>query len=337
MLRFFALIAFCLSYFSLIGCSEPAPTLNSLKGRTMGTSYSILWPAHIQVDQTILRSKVDVILEDINSQMSTYDPNSQLSQFNQSPAPATRSIPSDFFSVMVLSQEIFELTSGYFDVTVGPLVNMWGFGPDKKPTSIPSDAEIQSKQAQVGFSVIGLTAGQLSKSQQRYIDLSAIAKGYGVDKIAALLDKEGIDAYLVEIGGELRAKGVKAQGKPWKVAVEKPAIGERAVQVILPLSDASMATSGDYRNFFEMDGERLSHSIDPFTGKPTAHTLASVTVVDENCARADALATAMLVMGAEKAKILAKEQNITAFFIERVEEQFVEFETPAWKRRFDPK
>lgn len=338
MLRLPLLIAvsFCLALIGLSGCSDSQPKLTSLKGRTMGTSYSILWPSHIQTSQESLRIKVEALLADINRQMSTYDPNSDLSKFNDASAPISQAVPNDFYTVMNLSQEVYEMTSGYFDVTVGPLVNMWGFGPDKQPTAIPTKDMIKSKQAQVGFSAISLENSHISKSQQRYVDLSAVAKGYGVDKVAALLDEEGFDAYLVEIGGELRAKGVKAEGKSWKVAVEKPSIHERAVQIILPLRDASMATSGDYRNFFEMDGQRLSHSIDPFTGKPTVHTLASVSVVDENCARADALATAMLVMGAEKAKILAREQNISALFIERVGEQFIEFKTPAWNRRFHP-
>ena len=334
---FFLLSLLCISTL-LVGCEDAQKiALDGISGQTMGTSYSILWPATVSVDKDALKLKVEQTLSNVNQQMSTYDPASELSLFNQQAAPYRTSISSDFVHVMTLSQEISALTEGYFDVTVGPLVNLWGFGPDKQPLEIPPKDMIEQKRSLVGYKALSLESNVLAKSKQRYVDLSAIAKGYGVDKVAETLDSFGVTAYLVEIGGELRAKGVKGPDKPWIVAVERPQIHERAAQLILPLKDTAMATSGDYRNFFYMDGKRLSHSIDPFTGEPTAHTLASVTVVDENCARADALATAMLVMGAKKAKELADKQNIAALLIERGNnEEFKEIKTPAWNRRFDP-
>ena len=332
-IRVFA--ALFVSWLLLAGCSSPDVQIEGVKGRTMGTTYSLLWPANQDVDAQRVREKVELALASINAEMSTYDPSSQLSQFNKQSSPSSLSIGSDFYQVMVLSKSVFEQTDGYFDPTVGPLVNLWGFGPDKHPINIPSASTIADTKMNTGFSAIQLDEGVIRKNAPRYVDLSAVAKGFAVDKVALILDDFGISSYLVEIGGELKGKGLKAPGLPWKVAVEKPIEEERAVQEVLPLTNGAMATSGDYRNYFVLEGKKLSHSIDPFTGYPVEHTLASVTVVDDNCARADALATAMLVMGAEKAKKLAKEEQIAALLIERVGTDFITHKTPAWTGRFE--
>ncbi len=317
---------------NLAACSPATPEMQSIKGRTMGTGYSILWPAQSpSINTEVTREKIETLLGNINSQMSTYQPDSEISVFNSSNPPYSNVISDDFARVMALSIELNRDTDGYFDVSVGPLVNLWGFGPDKKPVSKPSDQAINSALQIIGLNAIALDKNTLSKQAPRYIDLSAIAKGYAVDQVAELLNGLGVNSYLVEIGGEMRAKGLKPGAEPWKIAIESPNFIQRKVHKILPVSNVAIATSGDYRNFFELDGKHYSHSINPKTGYPVEHSLASVTIVAEQCANADALATAMLVMGMEKAKEYALKNNIKAYMIVRDEKsEFQEYLSPAF-------
>jgi thiamine biosynthesis lipoprotein len=324
--------------FQLVACGQVTPEIQSIKGRTMGTGYSILWPAQSpKIDVELTRQKIEMLLTSISKQMSTYQPDSELSFFNQSIAPSSQNISLEFSKVMAQSIELHDYTDGFFDVSVGPLVNLWGFGPDKKPISTPSKSLIDQTLTRVGLDAIHLTKGELTKEQPRYIDLSAIAKGYGVDQVSEFLDSLGVNSYLVEIGGEMRAKGFKPAAKPWKIAIETPDLIHRKVHKILEVSDVAIATSGDYRNYFELDGKRYSHSINPKTGYPVEHTLASVTIIDSQCARADALATAMLVMGIEKAKAFALKNDIKAYMIVRNEHgNFEEYLSPAFSGWLTP-
>lgn len=318
--------------FQLSACSDKQGTLEKVHGYTMGTSYSVQWRFLEGVDVKQAQSDIDQILLMINQQMSTYQKDSELSVFNSADAPFEQKVSAELFEVLQLSLSLHTLTAGYFDISVGPVVNLWGFGPDKMPTQLPSQAQTKQAQQSVGLAEISLGDLVVRKTQQRYLDLSAIAKGYAVDKVADYLELKGVDHYLVEIGGEMRVKGVKLDAKPWRVAVEKPDEKQRSVQKIIEMKTGAMATSGDYRNYFEMNGEQYSHSIDPFTAKPVKHTLASVTIIDKTCARADALATAMLVMGADKAKSFAIKHNIKAYLIERSPRGFSEYTTPAFDR-----
>jgi len=320
----------------LIACSPAAPQIDKIQGHTMGTTYSVLWPAHQDISASQVQLDIDQLLVKINSQMSTYQGDSELSIFNASPAPYEQTISPQFAQVIAQSLSLNDLTQGYFDISVGPLVNLWGFGPDLKSLVAPTQDQLTEARSRVGLQAISLQDLKLAKTDTRYLDLSAIAKGFAVDEVANLLDGLMIPAYLVEIGGEIRVKGQKPQGKPWKVAVEAPDFNERRVQKILPLQDVSMATSGDYRNYFEENGQRYSHSINPFTAKPIKHQLASVTIIDESCARADALATAMLVMGEEKAKAFAVQENIRGYLIVRTPTGFTEHLTPAFERWLNP-
>jgi len=230
-----------------------------------------------------------------------------------------------------------EISGGAFDPTVGPLVNLWGFGPDAGAEALPSDTVIDEAKASVGFSAISVRAPEadggaaIRKSAQRRLDLSAIAKGLGVDQVYALLDDHGYANFLVEIGGEVRVKGDK-DGLGWKIAVEKPIKGERAVEQLLSLKNVALATSGDYRNYREIDGVAYSHTIDPSTGRPVTHQLASVTVADSECAMADGWATTLLVLGPTKGFELAIARNLPAMFIERVDDEFVVKQTPRFER-----
>lgn len=330
----------CFAIFFLASCAESPTTPAVIQGNTMGTTYSVRYYDDIAVSSDDLKQQIDTLLVEVNRQMSTYQGRSEISQFNQQNAPFEKTISAEFADVISLSQQLSEMTGGYFDVTVGPLVNLWGFGPDGRPVNPPSEQEIQAALEKTGMDAIELEQQTLSKTADRYVDLSAIAKGYGVDLVAQLLEDKGANNFLVEIGGEIRVSGLKPGQQEWKLAVETPetdaALGARSVQKILNLTDAGMATSGDYRNFFEVDGTRYSHTIDPFTGMPSAHSLGSVTVIADTCARADALATAMLVMGTDKALKLANKQNIAAYFIVRSDTGFQERYSEAWKTRFNP-
>ncbi|MDH5499966.1 MAG: FAD:protein FMN transferase, partial [Gammaproteobacteria bacterium] len=213
-----------------------------------------------------------------------------------------------------------EKTSGAFDITVGPLVNLWGFGPDGIVRSPPPDREIETAKTRVGYSHLQADCSKpaIRKDIPRlYLDLSAYAKGYAVDRISELLDKMEIADYLVEIGGEMKLRGFNAEKQKWAVAIEAPLQNERQVQRIFRITNQSVATSGDYRNFFESNGQIFSHTIDTRTGRPVRHGLASVTVVAETTAIADALATALLVLGPEDGMMLAQREGLAAYFLIR--------------------
>lgn len=319
----------------LVACSDNQPTVDKLHGYTMGTTYTVQWPRLEHSDSNLvnrLQIETDGLLKRVNDQMSTYQKDSELSVFNAMQAPAKMDVSSGLFDVLRMSLSLNVYTHGFFDISVGPVVNLWGFGPDKMPLTMPTLEQKRQAKSMIGLDAIKIGDHTIEKNAQRYLDLSAIAKGYAVDKVAELLETNGIANYLVEIGGEMRVSGEKADGQAWKVAVEKPDENLRSVHKVFEITDAAMATSGDYRNFFEMEGETFSHSIDPFTATPVKHSLASVTIIDESCARADALATAMLVMGAEKAKAFAEQNQIKAYLIERVSGGFKEYSSPAFKR-----
>ena len=322
-------------FLSLLGCAEPTSQsqdfLDSIEGRTMGTGYSIRWvDALDQIDASAIQVQVDQALQLVNQQMSTYQSDSELSLFNQSSAPSKMAVSPALAGIIQQSIDLNQLTSGYFDVSIGPLVNLWGFGPDEMTYKAPSDDAISQAKNTIGLDAIQVSENTITKSEQRYIDLSAIAKGYGVDVVAQTLEQAGINQYLVEIGGEIRTKGTKVGNQSWVIAVEKPDQSGRSAQKILKMTDIGLATSGDYRNYFEQDGVRFSHTIDPQTGKPVTHKLASVTVLDPLCARADALATAMLVMGEKKAMEFAMQHSIPAYMIVREGEGFKEMLSPAF-------
>jgi thiamine biosynthesis lipoprotein len=228
---------------------------------------------------------------------------------------------------------VSRLSNGAFDVTVGPLVNLWGFGPDPVQLKPPADAAIDAALERVGYDRLHVDCSRPAIRKDTpdvYVDLSACAKGFAVDRATELLDARGIRHYLVEIGGELRMRGLNADGEAWSVAIETPADAGRTVGRIVTLTDKAMATSGDYRNFFEYRGERYSHTIDPRTGRPTTHNLAAVTVVGDSTVLADAMATALLVLGPRAGLELAVREGIPAYFQVRTEGGFSEASTPAF-------
>ena len=315
------------------GCQLDPAVLHMHSGQTMGTNYSVQWWGKSLANDEKLIVQFEQRLLDINQAMSTYIEDSELSRFNRLPAGASTEISDDFSQLMRQALDIAEWTQGAFDFTVGPLINLWGFGPPGERTAAPEKAQIEALMSRIGYQSISLQAEgvRLSKRRQSEIDLSAIAKGYAVDSLARVLDDNGLGNYLVEIGGEIRARGVKPDKIHWKVGIEIPQDQGRFIQRVLELRDISVATSGDYRNYFEQDGARYSHTVDPSSGYPVTHRLASVSVLDSNCARADALATALMVMGPDRGMQFAEQHGLAAYFLIREGPSF----EVRWSRSFE--
>ncbi|WP_254262320.1 FAD:protein FMN transferase [Marinobacterium weihaiense] len=317
----------------VLGCNQaPSKRVVQVQGLTMGTSFSMKWVDTDSTRVADVQARAGALLSRINQQMSTYIDDSELSLINAAQPGSRHSLSPELLEVMVLAEQISEQTRGAFDVTVGPLVNLWGFGPDGRITHQPEVDQVRQLKARVGHDYLHLDVEEASllKEGEQYIDLSAIAKGYGVDQLAALLEAEGITDYLVEIGGELRARGYKPGKEPWRLAIEVPHPDTREVQQIISIDRGGVATSGDYRNYFEEEGVRFSHTIDPRTAYPIRHRLASVTVIADQCAEADALATALMVMGEEEGYNFALEQGIKALFISKAKVGFETRHTPSF-------
>lgn len=316
----------------LVGCSQPPVEVEHIYGHTMGTTYNVKYPKVTAVDKGKVKQLIDERLIHVNKLMSTYDPTSELSRFNQYRFEQPFAISPETRKVVLEAMRLGELSDGVLDVTVGPLVNLWGFGPTMRPESIPSQQDVDAVRPYTGLDKLTVVKDGLVKAHpQLYVDLSTIAKGYGVDVVAELLEEQGVESYLVEIGGEMRVKGEKGNGSEWLIAIEKPVSDARAVQKIISIGDNAIATSGDYRNYYEQDGVRYSHLIDPRTGKPIQHNTVSVTVIHPSSMTADGMATAFNVMGWESAIALAEQNDLAVFIVKREGDSFVEYSSPAFE------
>lgn len=313
----------------ITACGDSQNPHFKLTGSTMGTSYHITVVSSDQVDisREDLHQAIEKQLALINRQMSTYDSASELSLLNKAAVDSWVEVSSNLFDVLVLSLELGWLSDGSLDITVGPLVNLWGFGPGglNQADVVPPASKIEALKAVTGFEAIefNLQNNGILKRRPVEIDLSAIAKGYAVDKVAELIRYAGYSNFMVEIGGELYLQGNSPKGKPWRIAIEQPdaaSFGE--VHQAVNITAGGMATSGDYRNFFELDGKRYSHTLDPRTGYPVSHSLVSVTVIAESAAYADGLATAINVMGPEKGLLLAQNQGLAVYMIIKTDQGF---------------
>lgn len=331
--------------FILTACQKE-PEIINLSGKTMGTTYHIKYidSGNLQKNAEQAHEHIEAILKDVNAKMSTYDANSELSRFNQSKEiNQPIDISSDLALVIQEALRLNQVTNGALDVTVGPIVNLWGFGPEKRADKQPSVEQIAERQTWVGINKLKLRQSavgfQLEKSvPQLYVDLSSIAKGFGVDKIATYVESIGVQHYMVEIGGEIRAKGNNIEGKPWQIAIEKPTVdGSRVIEQVIGLKDLAMATSGDYRNYFEENGKRFSHEIDPKTGYPIQHNLASITVLSPSSMTADGLSTGLFVLGEEKALQIAEQQNLPVYLIIKTDKGFETKMSSAFTKLLDVK
>jgi len=311
-------------------------------GSTMGTRYTVRFNEWYSIrnllvagtDVNQLQEQVDARLAEINGMMSTYDSQSELSRFNQSNSTDWFTVSRETADVTRFALDTAKRTDGAFDPTVGPVVNLWGFGPDKRRT-VPTDEEIDDALSNVGFHQLEarLEPPALRKTNPSlYLDLSAIAKGFAVDEISDLLVKRaGRTDSMVEIGGEVRTRGTHPDDTAWRIGVEKPNSSRASIQTVLELKDSALASSGDYRNFFKANGILYSHTIDPKTGRPVQHQLATVSVLTDNCMEADALATAMLVMGEERGYNWCVEHEVAALFLIREEDGIREKASPRFQ------
>lgn len=287
-----------------------------------------------QLDQAGVEAQVRRVLERVEGRMSHYRPGSELSRFNRAATTEPQAMSRETLGVVAEALAVSRASGGAFDVTVGPLVDAWGFGPPGRAPEAPDEASLATLRARVGADLLEVDLEALTLRKRRpdvVIDLSSIAKGYAVDAVASLLPEHGFGDYLVEIGGELRVGGTNERGEAWRVAIERPAPGFATAQRIVPLTDAALATSGDYRNFYDLDGVLVSHTIDPRTGRPVTHGLRAVSVIAERCSLADARSTALNVLGPDDGYTLAVAQGWAALFVtDDGTGGFIERETPAF-------
>lgn len=336
--------------FLLLACdATPSSQILKISGPTMGTTYHIAWVSSASKDPSQaapisaeqLQELVDTRLVLINKSMSTYDPSSEISRLNQNKIAPNASgwiaVSAEFADVLGISLDVWHKSQGAFDISVGPLVNLWGFGPDARPTKTPSDEQISAAKARMGTDHIEFDSAhkQLRLSRNLYLDMSAVAKGWATDDIAKLLEQQGIESYMVEIGGEIRTNGSKPESQPWRIAIERPQFfNDRNVALIIEPGNRGVATSGSYRNYYEDNGVRYSHTIDPANGYPVAHKLASVTVVHKSTGYADAWATAITVLGPEQGLALAEKYELAVFMLVGAGDGFTEQYSSAFLQLF---
>jgi FAD:protein FMN transferase len=293
--------------------------LSELTGSTMGTSYTIKYRHLPEVPSShAIHKEIERQLAEINHTMSTYDPDSELSRFNRADTTDWIPVSAPLYTVLKSAQKISQQSKGAFDITIGPLVNLWGFGPEMRSAYLPDQVDITSVLERTGYDKLVLhemLSAVRKVHSDLYVDLSGIAKGYAVDQIAIMLEQQGIEHFMVEIGGEIRARGSNAQEIPWQIGVDKPQSIGRTLHRVLSLKDTALATSGNYRNYFMINDKRYMHVIDPITGWPVENHLASVSVLADTCMLADAWATALLVLGLERGMIIAEQLGLSVLFI----------------------
>jgi thiamine biosynthesis lipoprotein len=292
----------------------------ALSGKTMGTTYHIKVVAGMFTRTADLQKKIDARLDEINKSMSTFIKDSEISRFNADQNVGEKfMISDDFYNVLVVAKKIYEETGGAWDGTVKPLVDLWGFGNGKIRHTLPEKSQIKTLLSDVGFSNIEISPDHylVKKKASIFLDLASIAKGYGVDQVAALIRDNGINDFLVEIGGEIFASGFRKDGKKWRVGINRPQENAPFNQVykVIDIHDKGFATSGDYRNYFEVRHKRFSHIIDPRNGYPVDNGVVSVSILADTCTFADGLATAVMVLGSKKGLDLVNQLENTECFI----------------------
>jgi thiamine biosynthesis lipoprotein len=319
LLPIFTLVLLGLTVRTLV-CAPPPPRV-VLTGETMGTTWSVVLnaPGLERDGRVAAQDAVQQALDDVDAAMSTWNPESEISRFNAHTSLEPFGFSGGALEVLTIAQDISSATRGAFDVTVRPLVAAWGFGASARlPGDSPSPAELDAIGARVGYERLVLDAETSTVRKlhpELEIDLSAVAKGYGVDRAVVALEALGHADHLVEVGGEVSASGHRPDGAFWTLGIERPTAEGRAIHGVVSLDGLAMATSGDYRSFYEQDGARVTHIIDPRSGRPASHDVASVSVVDERAAVADAWATALTVLGKEEGSAIAAEAGVSAYWI----------------------
>lgn len=312
--RLFTLLAAIL----LCACTREAPEL-SFTGPTMGTTYSVKIanpPAGVPRER--FQSTIDEVLARIDREMSTYRNDSELARFNSSSSTDWFEVSADVVAVVDEALAVAAVTEGALDITVAPLVDLWGFGPGGEPPAVPTDEAVAQARARTGYQKISTRqqpAALRKSAADVTLDLNAVAPGFASDLLFEKLVALGATDLMVDIGGEVRARGRNSGAQPWRIAVERPEDSEPEPFAIVQLDDMAVTTSGEYRHYYVRDGQRYSHTIDPRTGHPVQHTLASVVVVARSALSADAWTTALNVLGEEAGYALAVQRNIPALFI----------------------
>jgi thiamine biosynthesis lipoprotein len=322
----------------LMACGGSEFSEYRLSGATMGTQFSVAVVTGRDFDhaavQTELQQEILALLDTIDARMSTYRADSELAQFNRLHSTDWVSVSPQLCSTVARALETSVRTGGAFDITVGPAVDLWGFGPDPARNTPPADQEIAAAQALTGFERLHVDCDQPAIRKdlaEMRIDLSGFAKGLAADDIAGLLEGRGIGNFLVDIGGDLLVRGHNADRQPWRIAIEKPDSAGRAIEKIVHLSHGAVATSGDYRNYFEAAGRRYSHTIDPQSARPIVHKLASASVHAASAAEADGLATALMVLGPDAGLAFAEREGLAAFLLVRTDGGFSELSSTAFR------
>ncbi len=319
---------------AITGCWFPE-RIEEFGGPTMGSTYSIKYvrsEGSPSLDQ--LKHETDAILSEVDQQMSTYRDDSLIEQFNQAPAGTCQVMPEPVLELIEAGRLLNQQSQGAFDLTLEPLLNLWGFGPKGRAEKVPTAEQLAAARSRTGMQHLRRDGQKLCKEVDLQVDFNSIAAGYTVDRIAQRLTELGVNSYLVEVTGELKAAGLKPDGQPWRIGLEAPQEGERVAQRILALDGYGISTSGDYRNYFEENGRRYSHTLDPLTAAPITHTLAAVTVADKSTLRADGLSTLLMVMGPERGLAFAERMGIAAFFVTREGDTFVTQGTQAFEQLF---
>lgn len=316
----------------LAGCGE---RIEEFGGPTMGSHYSLKYLAGAETPPPAdLQAELETLLAEVDQQMSTWRSDSELSQFNALPAGSCRVMPEGVLVLVRAGEQLSRDSGGAFDLTVSPLLDLWGFGPQSRTERVPSAVDIAAVLANVGYQYLHIEGQQLCKDAAVQLDLGSMAAGYTVDLMAARLAELGVKSYLLDVTGEIRALGRKPDGSAWRIAIELPRDDVREAGQVLELDGLAVSTSGDYRNYFEEDGRRFSHTLDPQTGSPIEHRLASVTVVDTSAMTADGLSTLLMVLGPDRGEAFAEQAGIAALFITRSSDGFVSHATEAFTRRF---
>lgn len=309
----------------LLSACSSGPRTVAISGEAFGTTYnvSIVATPDAPVDEAALREIIDATLADVNAEFSNWDASSSVSRFNAKRSDEPHPISADFLKLMNMSNKIHLATAGYFDMTAAPLIELWGFFKPELTRAEPTPLQIDEALSHVGqWDLLAIDQSEMTirkRDPAVQLNVSAIAKGYGIDWLSGEIAAAGHENFMTEIGGDLYASGLNAQGQAWSLGIEKPVPGQRSIQQIVTVSNQGMATSGDYRNFYEKDGVRYSHIIDPLTGRPVTHRTASVTVLAENATLADGWATALLAMGTEKGLPLADHMGLQVIFIDHAD------------------
>ncbi|HCI4596292.1 TPA: FAD:protein FMN transferase ApbE [Klebsiella quasipneumoniae subsp. quasipneumoniae] len=316
--------------------ATPASTATVLDGKTMGTFWRVSVIGVNEAKAQALRAKVQAQLDADDRLLSTWKNDSALMRFNHAADTRPWPVSEAMADIVTLSLRIGAKTDGAMDITVGPLVNLWGFGPDKQPVATPDAQAIAAAKARTGLQhlqVINQSGRQFLQKDipDLFVDLSTVGEGYAADHLAHLMEQEGISRYLVSVGGALVSRGMNGEGKPWRVAIQKPTDRENAVQAIVDINGHGISTSGSYRNYYELDGKRISHVIDPQTGQPITHKLVSVTVIAPTALEADGWDTGLMVLGPEKAQQVVREQGLAVYMIVKEGEGFKTWMSPQFR------